>query len=144
MRWHRRRNAPKRILIRETEQFTRKLLHARQSHFIPSASWKAENIHIYLTIDPMGTIETIVMSISLCFAPESFLPIPFQLSFAYILTFYILLAEYLTQLQAAIMFLTKAISALLWQPQLSPFRNPKPPSPTSHHSKAYLKLNVAS
>jgi hypothetical protein len=114
MRWHRRRNIPKRIVIRETEQFTRKLLHARQSHFIPSASWKAENIHIYLTIDPMGTIETIFMSIIICFAPESFLPIPFQLSFAYILTFYILLAEYLTQLQTAIMsLLIKAISALL-------------------------------
>jgi hypothetical protein len=69
--------------------------------------------HIYLKIDPLGPIETIFMSISLVPLPESFLPIPFQLSFSYVLTFYILLVQYLTQLQTAIMFLTKALSALL-------------------------------
>jgi hypothetical protein len=36
--------SPKRIVIRETEQLSRKLLHVRQSHFILSASWKAENV----------------------------------------------------------------------------------------------------
>jgi hypothetical protein len=81
----------------------------------------------------MGTIETIFMSISLCFAPESFLPIPFQLSFAYILTFYILLAEYLTQLQTAIMFLLiKAISALLLAATATAIALPEPQAPVTN------------
>jgi hypothetical protein len=69
--------------------------------------------HIYLEIDPLGPIETIFMSISLR-SPSSLSSLfHFQLSFSYILTFYILLAEYLTRIQTAIMFFTKALSALL-------------------------------